>query len=57
MSRQTETAAHPGDTAGPFAFGGHAAFEGKAEFDEELNHDADASIRLTVMMSPWRLIV
>src|SRR5262249_55469182 len=41
-------AAQSGDAAGPFAFDGHAAFEGKAEFGEELNggidvfhHDAD----------------
>src|SRR5690606_23217698 len=41
-------AAQSGDTAGPIAFDGHAAFEGKAEFGEELNggievfhHDAD----------------
>src|SRR5436189_4008036 len=41
-------AAHSGDAAGPFAFDGHAAFERKAEFGEELNggidvfhHDAD----------------
>jgi hypothetical protein len=48
MNRRTETAAHSDDTAGPFAFDGHAAFEGKAELNEELNgginvfhHDAD----------------
>src|SRR6185503_3505617 len=41
-------AAQSGDAAGPFAFDGHAAFEGKAELGEELNgdievchHDAD----------------
>src|SRR5918994_1382288 len=30
-------AAHSGDAAGPFTFNGHAAFEGKAEFGEELD--------------------
>lgn len=41
-------AADSGDTAGPFALDGHAAFEGKAEFGEEVDggievfhHDAD----------------
>ena len=41
-------AAHSGDAAGPFAFDGHAPFEGQAEFGIELNgrievfdHDAD----------------
>jgi hypothetical protein len=39
---------HSGDSSGPFAFDGHAAFEGKAKFGEERNgsinvfyHDAD----------------
>jgi hypothetical protein len=34
-------AAHSGDAAGPFAFDGHAAFKGKAEFGEELNGGID----------------
>ena len=33
-------AAHSGDAARPFAFDGHAAFEGKAEFGEELRASA-----------------
>src|SRR6187397_1606260 len=34
-------AAHSGDAASPFVFDGHAAFEGKAEFSEELNGGID----------------
>ena len=41
-------AVHSSDAAGPFAFDGHAAFEGEAELGEELDggievfdHDAD----------------